>query len=232
MGINLGGLLAPLVCGSLGELLGWHWGFAAAGLGMLVGLTIYRLFAATLPPEPVAARNSPLAEPIILNRVEARNLRSLAGIVAVVILFRIGYEQSGNVIALWVAQQTDRTMTVFGAARTIPATWFQAINPLLIILLTPVLIGIWGRRERRRGVANLLHRMSLGCVFAGLSMVVMMIAAAVYARTAQPVGPEWVILYFVLLTPGRTHGHPGRPHHGQRTRPRRAWRPWPWAPGI
>src|SRR3954465_8227084 len=55
MGINLGGLLAPLVCGTLGELYGWHWGFAAAGVGMAIGLAIYLSFLRLLPPEPKRA---------------------------------------------------------------------------------------------------------------------------------------------------------------------------------
>lgn len=41
MGVNLGGFLAPLVCGYLGQRVGWHYGFAAAGVGMLLGLGIY-----------------------------------------------------------------------------------------------------------------------------------------------------------------------------------------------
>src|ERR1044072_493500 len=50
MGINLGGFLAPLVCGTLGELYGWHWGFAAAGVGMAGGLAVYLNFRRLLPP--------------------------------------------------------------------------------------------------------------------------------------------------------------------------------------
>ena len=44
MGINLGGFLGPLVCSSLAEneTLGWHWGFAAAGVGMAMGLIYFR----------------------------------------------------------------------------------------------------------------------------------------------------------------------------------------------
>ena len=53
VGINLGGFLAPLVCGTLGEFYGWHWGFGAAGVGMLAGLVIYILGGA------VPARTSP-----------------------------------------------------------------------------------------------------------------------------------------------------------------------------
>jgi len=38
MGINLGALLAPFVCGTLGEKVGWHYGFASAGVGMAIGV--------------------------------------------------------------------------------------------------------------------------------------------------------------------------------------------------
>ncbi len=198
MGINLGGLLAPLVCGTLGEFAGWHWGFAAAGFGMLIGLAIYRGFARLLPPEPLSGPQAECHAAYALTAQDRANLGRLAAIVGVVILFRIGYEQSGNVIALWVAHQTDRAVGGF----TIPATWFQAINPLLIIVLTPVLIAWWGRRERRRGAANLLWRMGAGCVVAGAAMLLMVAAAWHFADTGRPVSALWVIAYFVLLTVG------------------------------
>src|SRR5262247_3101129 len=62
VGINLGAFLAPLVCGTLGERLGWHYGFAAAGVGMTLGLATY-LFAARgsdpiLPPDDLARRKA------------------------------------------------------------------------------------------------------------------------------------------------------------------------------
>ncbi len=41
MGINLGAFLTPLVCSTLGEKFGWHYGFAAAGVGMLLGLVVF-----------------------------------------------------------------------------------------------------------------------------------------------------------------------------------------------
>jgi len=41
MGINLGAMLAPLFCGWLGETYGWHYGFGAAGIGMLLGLVVF-----------------------------------------------------------------------------------------------------------------------------------------------------------------------------------------------
>src|SRR5450755_5013821 len=52
VGINIGGFLAPLICGTLGELYGWHWGFGAAGVGMLAGVVIYLRFRHLLPKDP------------------------------------------------------------------------------------------------------------------------------------------------------------------------------------
>ncbi|WP_447407014.1 POT-type proton-dependent oligopeptide transporter, partial [Clostridium perfringens] len=58
IGINAGVIIAPLVCGTLGEKVGWHWGFGAAGVGMLIGLGIYLAGQRYLPDDsvPVAAR--------------------------------------------------------------------------------------------------------------------------------------------------------------------------------
>ena len=196
MGINLGGFLAPLICGSLGELVGWHWGFAAAGIGMFAGLIIYLGFRRLLPPDPRAKERVLETTPVA---IDARAVRLLIAIVAVVILFRIAYEQSGNVIALWVRDDTDRSLL---GLFTIPATWFQALNPLGIILLTPLLIRRWGRHKEKASTAVLLSRMSLGCVIAGTSMLVMVLAAMVHEASGQPVSAWWTILYFVLLTMG------------------------------
>ena len=41
MGINLGAMIAPLFCGYLGETYGWHYGFGAAGIGMVAGLLVF-----------------------------------------------------------------------------------------------------------------------------------------------------------------------------------------------
>src|SRR5262245_28522641 len=55
VGINLGAFLAPLVCGTLGEWVGWHYGFGAAGIGMTIGLAIY-LYATRLLPSDALRR--------------------------------------------------------------------------------------------------------------------------------------------------------------------------------
>jgi len=201
MGINLGGLLAPLVCGTLGELYGWHWGFTAAGVGMAIGLAIYCSFLRFLPAEPrksvIALEQGPEARSPIRQHVTILLL-----MIAMVVLFRVGYEQSGNVIALWVADFTDRSVDLLGTRLTIPATWFQSINPLLIILGTPLIIRVWRARGTKETTSHLLRRMAIGCIVATAAMLVMVGAAIASGTEGGRVSSLWVFAYFVLLTLG------------------------------
>jgi POT family proton-dependent oligopeptide transporter len=79
MGINLGAFIAPLVCGYLGQRVNWHLGFAAAGVGMAIGLVQYQLgskYLGTAGLAPVAAGSPEEAATL------ARRTRLVGGLVA------------------------------------------------------------------------------------------------------------------------------------------------------
>src|SRR3984957_7919849 len=140
VGINLGGFLAPLVCGTLGEFYGWHWGFGAAGVGMLMGLAVYVLGGKYLPEQARIARAAVPAASSAPPATRARDHRStlvlLFAVGLAVTVFRGAYEQVGNTVALWADSGVDRATSVL----TIPMTWFQSLNPLLVFLMTPFLL--------------------------------------------------------------------------------------------
>ena len=101
VGINLGAFLAPLVCGTLGEELGWHYGFAAAGVGMTTGLVIYLLATPALPKESFAKRAT-AQQP--LDRAAWQSIVALLLLFVPVSLFWGIYEQQGNTIVLWASE--------------------------------------------------------------------------------------------------------------------------------
>lgn len=204
MGINIGGFLAPLVCGTLGELYGWHWGFATAGVGMVIGIGIYLAGQSALPPDLLKTRTSERTVPR-LTAADWSGIRSLIAVATIVILFRIAYEQSGNTIALWVDANTDRLLQVGAWSFLIPATWFQSINPLLIFTLTPLIIVFWARQARRGNEPATIVKMAIGCAIVTLAYLVMVVAAIVQDASAQPVSWAWVTGYFVLLTLGELY---------------------------
>jgi proton-dependent oligopeptide transporter, POT family len=84
MGINLGGFLGPLVCGYLGEVVDWHLGFGAAGVGMVFGLIQYSLggrhlgTAGELRPEVQAPAKRAAARRALL-----RTLEGVAGLMLI-----------------------------------------------------------------------------------------------------------------------------------------------------
>jgi len=93
VGINLGGLLAPLICGTLGELLGWHWGFGAAGVGMCIGLVIYVVGGRYLPSAVLNARARDVATTAERHSFGKR-IGLLLAVVAIVVVYRGAYEQT------------------------------------------------------------------------------------------------------------------------------------------
>jgi POT family proton-dependent oligopeptide transporter len=141
IGINLGAFLAPFVCGTLGEMLGWHYGFTAAGVGILFGIAIYLWGWRDLPPEPLRTRvaDAP-SQP--LTKEEWRSVGALLLLVIPLTLYWACNEQQGNTGALWSIDNTDRTINLLGWHAEIPFTWFQALNPFVIFAFTPAILAL------------------------------------------------------------------------------------------
>jgi POT family proton-dependent oligopeptide transporter len=196
VGINLGAFLAPFVCGTLGEVYGWHWGFAAAGVGMLIGLFTYLAGLKYLPVEKIGPREPHKPADGMHPR---RRFLLLFGIMAVVIVFRGAYEQNGNTIALWTDSGVDRHL---GGGLSIPLTWFQALNPLLIFVLTPVLVSHWTRLAKKGREPSSVRKMVTGAMLVGLSFVLIAVVSAHSAAEHTRSSWIWLALFFVVLTAG------------------------------
>ncbi len=168
VGINLGAFLAPLVCGTLGEELGWHYGFAAAGVGMTLSLIIYLCGTPNLP-EDAFVKRAPLRQP--LDRSDWQSIIALLLLFAPVSLFWATYEQQGNTIALWADQFTDRHFL----GGEIPVTWFQAFNPFMIFAFTPFIVAFWRRQGHREH--STIAKLAIGCLLNALAYLVMVAAA-------------------------------------------------------
>ncbi|MCI3131178.1 peptide MFS transporter [Phenylobacterium aquaticum] len=193
VGVNTGGFLAPLICGALGETFGWHWGFGAAGVGMAVGLAIYLLGGRWLPEEP---KTGPRRDRAAAVDPAPGRWRLLAATGFAVVLFRGAYEQMGNTIAVWAATGVDRG--VLGHA--IPMTWFQAMNPLFIVLLTPLVLAYWRRHTARRSEMPPLFRMAIG---GGIVAAAYLILSAVAALSpAGSASWAWLVLFIAIVTLG------------------------------
>ena len=196
VGINLGSFLAPLVCGTLGEKYGWHVGFGAAGVGMLVGLVIYLAGTPLLPSVPVPSGSVAPPTPL-LPRLRPL-VRLLLVLAAAIILFRIAYEQIGNSIALWAETGVDRQVQSLGHF-VVPMTWFQSLNPLFIFLLTPLLLRTWKRQSERGREPGAITKMAFGALLLAAAFLVVAAAAAGSFSIGTPRSPWMVLVLFMLI---------------------------------
>ena len=262
MGINIGAFFGQLITGFLGETIGWHWGFGAAGVGMLLGLFIYVAFARrtlgsigmtpTRHPDPavqarqergvkltLAAGVGTLAVVILLAatgivqldaQAIAQNMtyvlvgtavvyfaylfvagglasdeKKRVGVIFVLFVFAAifwsAFEQAPTSLNLFARDFTDRQIRGF----EVPATWFQSINSLFVILLAPVFAAIWLRLGRSpRGDLSSPAKFSLGLLFAGIGFLVMIFAAdrVVESNGVLRVSAWWLVWSYFFQTVG------------------------------
>jgi POT family proton-dependent oligopeptide transporter len=205
VGINLGAFLAPLVCGTLGEELGWHYGFTAAGVGMTIALLIYLYAMPSLPPDELHRSSGGEHRP--LDRNEWRGILALIVLCVPTTFFWATYEQQGNTIALWADTYTDRTIDLLIWRGEIPTTWFQAFNPFMIFAFTPLIVGLWAWQARRGGEPSTVVKMSIGCFGVALANVIM-VGAAWQSAGAPDASWLWLLGYFVVITIGELYLSP------------------------
>src|SRR5437879_841982 len=95
LAINAGVIVSPLIVGTLGERYGWHYGFGAAGVGMLIGLAIYGSGRRWLPADPGRARGPAAGRPR-LGREERAALVLLILLLPVLAIGMVGNQQIFN----------------------------------------------------------------------------------------------------------------------------------------
>jgi proton-dependent oligopeptide transporter, POT family len=206
VGINLGAFLAPLVCGTLGEELGWHYGFTAAGVGMTIALAIYLYAMPTLPPDELHKAMAAGIEHKPLDRNERRGILALIALFVPTTLFWATYEQQGNTIVLWADDYTDRTINLILWHGEIPITWFQAFNPFLIFVFTPFIIALWAWQARRGREPSTVTKMSIGCF--GVTLANLIMVAAAWQAAGDEASWLWLLAYFVVITLGELYLSP------------------------
>ena len=136
MGINIGALVAPLITGYLGERIGWHLGFGAAGIGMVIGLVTYRLRAdRTLGDVGVA--------PASVDPAEHRRVK-LSAIIGV------------GVIALLVVLAMTGAIHINPVSLAKKMTWVIVGSALAYFLYLFVAGGLTGEEKKRVVIIILL----------------------------------------------------------------------------
>lgn len=208
MGINLGALLCGLVCGTLAFLYGWKYGFASAGVGMILGLVVYTLGGKYLAPDALSRKKeAEKLAPVVnepLTKAEWKRVWALVALVVLNVVFWMTFEQQGNILQTWSDEKTIWPML---GSFQIPSTWFQNFNPFFVFILAPVLDIFWRWKTKKFGkTSSSVGKMAFGCCVASVAFIVMAFGASSIGAGKGSI--SWLVVCALLLTIGELYLSP------------------------
>jgi POT family proton-dependent oligopeptide transporter len=128
---------------------------------------------------------------------ERRRVVALCLVVFFVIFFWMAFEQAGSSMNVFADRHTQRTLGSF----TIPAGWFQSVQPFTLVLFAPLMAAVWTWLARRNAEPSTPMKMAWGLGAVGLSFVVMAVAGRA-ADAGQQVSPWWLVSAYGLQSLG------------------------------
>jgi POT family proton-dependent oligopeptide transporter len=163
---------------------------------MLAGLMIYILGGRYLPEQGPRRQTGPTTTPL---RSHRSTFVLLLAIGLAVTVFRAAYEQIGNTVALWTDVGIDRRTALL----TIPMTWFQSLNPLLVFVMTPLLLARWRRQADAGRSQSSMQKMAVGTLI--VAAAYLLLALVSFQTEPGRASWLWLALYFVLFTLGELY---------------------------
>ena len=218
MGINVGAFLAPLVCGTLAESIfaqkqgetimhyGFKYGFLAAGLGMIIGQILFNAlsnkYLGDIGKYPVSKQKtndknseaSSKASNAPLTKKEKERTAVIFILAAFVVVFWAGFEQAGSSLTIYTQDFINRN--AFGME--VPVSWFQSLNPVLIVILAPIVAKVWTKlANSKRGDLPTPVKMAFGMILLGLGFLLMVGACLQRGNAGNDVTVKASMLWLV-----------------------------------
>ncbi len=202
IGINVGAFLSSIIVGYVGEVYGWHYGFGLAAIGMALGLIQYLVgqkhlkFVGnntnkSIDPEEQAAMKRPLS------KIEKDRMIVLFISFILVIVFWGAFEQAGGLMNIYASEKTNRMLMGW----EVPASWFQSLNAMFIIILGTAVAAYWAKRKLKGKISTSLFKMCLGLIIMGMGFFFMTAAAAQFNIEGSS-AMYWLVLAYLFHTVG------------------------------
>jgi len=170
--INIGSIFGPLVCGLLAQLYGWHYGFGAAGLLMLLALAVYLKGFGHMPDEAPVKRDRSM-EPA-LTKQEWGSVGAIIMLLLMVVFLGLGFDQIYNMGMVWV----DKTVDLDSALGRFPVAWFVSVGSFATIVAIAGTIALWRWQAARGREPDECTKIATGGMMTGLAVAILAAASA------------------------------------------------------
>ncbi|WBX82436.1 peptide MFS transporter [Sphingosinicella microcystinivorans] len=200
LGINAGVIASPLVVGTLGETVGWHWGFGAAGVGMLIALAIYLAGQKHLPREHFAPQGKHTAAAPKLEAGDWPAVIALLLLIPVLAVAIVPNNQIFNAYLVWGDQQFD---LVFMGEK-LPTTWLVTLDAVVSVSFLALVALFYRWYGKRRREPDEITKIIIGSAFSVGGMFCLYMAAETQGA-GQKIGLAWPVAFHVINSIGFAH---------------------------
>ena len=198
--INVSVIAAPLVSGTLGEKVGWHWGFGTAGIVMVVGLLIYLAAGKYLPADNRPAKGATKTNGGGLTRQDVPRLAALLLLVPVLALALLTNQEIFNAYLVWADEHFQLTF----AGNTLPTSWMITLDAAFSFSMLVAVAAFWKWRSAKTGrEPDELGKMIIGSFFTIAGGLCLVIAAA--TQGDAKIGLFWPVMFHLLNSIGFSH---------------------------
>ena len=191
LGIQVAVIVSPIICGTLGEVVGWHWGFGAAGVGMLLGLLTYLKGRYSFPRETM--RGETVTRPPMTSR-DKKALLLLILLIPALALSLVGNQEIFNAYLVWAEKNFQ--LIFFG--HTMPITWMLSVDAFVSTALIAGSLMFWRWYGRHWREPDEITKITIGVFIAALAPAVLALASLVVATTGHPVSLAWAVAFHVV----------------------------------
>ena len=194
LGINAGVIVAPFVTGTLAEKVAWHYGFGAAGVGMLISLVIYLSGRRYLPPDPprrVKGVASPARPPMTGH--DWRTLTLLVLMLPVLSASVVGNNEIFNAYLVWAERSAN--LKLFG--QPILTEWLISVDAIVSVATLAAMVVFWRVWKTRFKEPDELGKMGIGCLF-GAAGVACLALGTILTPAGGKVSFGWLVLFHLL----------------------------------
>jgi POT family proton-dependent oligopeptide transporter len=196
--INAGVIISPLIAGTLGEIYGWHYGFGAAGIGMLIGLAIYLSGRKWLPPDsPVVESKEKAAKPRLTHR-EKMAIVALLLLLPVLTIAIIGNQQIFNAYLVWA----ERNVNLIFFGKKMPTTWLVTLDSIVSVSFLAGTVVFWRLWAKKFSEPPEITKIGIGSLVAVTGFISLATGAAIGASSGTKVSIGWLITFHVLNSIG------------------------------
>ncbi len=197
--INVSVIAAPLISGTLGEKVGWHWGFGTAGVVMVLGLILYIMAGPWLPADNRPGKNAEakVAEP--MTRQDGLRVLAVIMLVPVMAVALLTNQEIFNAYLVWADQHFQ--LTFFGT--TLPTSWMITIDAAASFSMLAAVAAFYVWYGKRHREPDELGKMIIGSVFTIAGGLCLVMAAA--TQGDGKIGLFWPVMFHLLNSIGFAH---------------------------